>query len=220
MSKTNDALSLLDRGLIEPPTQRGRATRAKLLAAAEDCFAKHGFEGTTIALIAATARVSHGNYYRHFADKDAILIAIIAHLYGDLREASGAGVDRTTEVTLESLVARNSAFFRNYAERRHLFRVTREAAARPDAHEFRQMWLSIRAIFVDRSAAWIKRCQENNLAAKELDARATAEALGAMTEQMAYVELGLSRDKPTPGKIEQLGRTAGEIWHRAVRRAQ
>ncbi|MEL6877169.1 MAG: TetR/AcrR family transcriptional regulator [Pseudomonadota bacterium] len=213
-----DGLKLLERGQVEPPTARGRATRAKLVAAAERCFAESGFDGTTVAAIAAAADVSHGNFYRHFADKDQALIAVIAGLYGNLRSASGAevGGGDATEPTLAGLTRRNIAFFRNYAERRHLFRVTREAAARPDADEFRDMWLTIRQLFVTRSARWIRKCQAAGQVTDRLNADEIAAALGAMTEQMAYVELGLAKTEPTRAAVDRLGETSGLIWHRVL----
>ena len=210
-----DPLELLERSQVKPPTARGRATREKLLAAAEDCFSASGFDGTTVAGIAASAQVSHGNFYRHFADKDDVLIAVIAQLYGNLRDASSA-VGDTTVPTLEGLTRRNTAFFRRYCEHRHLFRVTREAAARPDAQPFRDMWLSIRGIFVERSARWIARCQEQGQIAADLDGRAIAAALGAMTEQLAYVEVGLATSEPPRSLIEELGATSGLIWFRTL----
>lgn len=211
------ALDLLDRSRALPPTARGRATRGKLLKAAERCFSDAGFDGTTIAAIAAAANVSHGNVYRHFTDKDDILIAVIAQLYGNLREASGSTGD-TTAPTLAGLTRRNAAFFRKYNEHRHLFRVTREAAARPDAHDFRAMWLSIRGLFVERSARWIARCQQQGVVAADLNAGAVAAALGAMTEQLAYVELGLATAEPSRTLVEQLGRTCGLVWFNTLTR--
>ncbi len=211
----NMALDLLEKSRVEPPTARGRATRTKLLNAAELCFSKDGFDGTTIAGIAVAADVSHGNFYRHFADKDDILLAVIAQLYGNLRNASGSTA-RTTPPTLDGLIRRNTAFFRNYSENRHLFRVTREAAARPDARQFRDMWLSIRAMFVERSSRWIMRCQANGEIAPGIDAAAVAAALGAMTEQLAYIELGLADREPARSTIARLGRTCGLIWHRTL----
>ncbi len=204
-------LGILDKSRVDAPTERGRVTRSKLMAAAEVCFAQTGFDGTTVAGITARAGVSHGNFYRHFTGKDAILIAVVADLYGDLRQASGGG-GAVTKPTLDGLVQRNTAFFRNYAERRHLFRVTREAAARPEADLFRTMWLSVRGLFIERSNRWILQCQTQGHVGAALDAGATAAALGAMTEQMAYLELGLPKAEPTDALIEQLGYTSGLIW--------
>lgn len=213
----DNTIDLLERARLEPPTARGRATREKLVQAAEACFADRGFDGTTIASIVSAADVSHGNFYRHFEDKDGILIAVIARLYTHLRKASGAqSVGLSTAPTLAGLTRRNIAFFRNYAENRHLFRVTREAAARPDADEFRQMWLSIRSMFVDRSARWIVRCQDSGDIAPGLDAEAVAAALGAMTEQLAYVELGLAVEEPARSLSDRLGQTCGLIWYRTL----
>lgn len=212
------AFDLLEKSRVAPPTARGRATRDRLLQAAEHCFSQNGFDGTTIADIAAHADVSHGNFYRHFDDKDGVLIAVIATLYGDLRKASGTVV-KTTTPTLAGLTRRNIAFFRNYSENRHLFRVTREAAARPDAVAFRDMWLSIRNLFVERSARWIARCQANGDIGQDIDASALAAALGAMTEQLAYIELGLAQAEPSRATIERLGETCGLIWYRSLTRS-
>ena len=215
MTTAASPLAMLDRARIEPPTARGRATRARLLEAAEACFAADGFEGATVAAMAAKAGVSHGNFYRHFDGKDDILLAVVARLYGDLREASG-GTGRSAKPSLAGLTRRNTAFFRHYADHRHLFRVTREAAARPAAGPFREMWLAIRGLFVERSARWIARCQSEGCVDPALPAGGVAAALGAMTEQMAYIELGLAADEPTDAIIAELGRTSGLIWYRAL----
>lgn len=59
-------------------TERKRArNREALLAAARRLFVDSGFEATTIAAIADAADLGFGTFYRYFADKEAILDAII-----------------------------------------------------------------------------------------------------------------------------------------------
>jgi AcrR family transcriptional regulator len=56
--------------------QRREGTRAKILAAAQVCFAADGYEGASLDDIMAKAGVSKGALYHHFANKLAILAAL------------------------------------------------------------------------------------------------------------------------------------------------
>jgi len=50
-------------------------TRARLLRAAADVFAAHGYDGTRVADIAAAAGVSNSALYAHFSSKAELLVA-------------------------------------------------------------------------------------------------------------------------------------------------
>jgi AcrR family transcriptional regulator len=56
----------------------GGATRARILDAAEDLFAHHGFDATPTAKVAATAGVPKGLLFYHFARKIDLLTALFA----------------------------------------------------------------------------------------------------------------------------------------------
>jgi AcrR family transcriptional regulator len=53
------------------------ATRAALVDAALFAFARDGVDGATLTGIAAAANVTRGAVYHHFADKDALLEAVL-----------------------------------------------------------------------------------------------------------------------------------------------
>jgi AcrR family transcriptional regulator len=58
--------------------ERKRArNRDALIAAARKLFSEQGFEATTIAAIAEDADLGFGTFYRYFADKEAILQAVL-----------------------------------------------------------------------------------------------------------------------------------------------
>lgn len=57
-----------------PTTGRTARTRARLLAAALDLFARQGYDRTTVAEIAAAAGVTEMTFYRHFGSKDQLLL--------------------------------------------------------------------------------------------------------------------------------------------------
>jgi len=56
---------------------RGEARRAQILDAAADCFRNHGFHGASIAQISKSAGMSAGHIYHYFANKEAIIAAIV-----------------------------------------------------------------------------------------------------------------------------------------------
>lgn len=51
--------------------------RKKLVSVARTLFAEHGFHGTGVAQIAAVSGIKVGQIYRDFADKEAIVAAIV-----------------------------------------------------------------------------------------------------------------------------------------------
>jgi AcrR family transcriptional regulator len=199
-----------------PPTRKGQATREKLLVAAERVFGALGYEAARIADIVAEANVSHGLFYRHFADKDAVLFAVLTRLNDRLRHTSGRTAGETAVPTLAQLEARNILFFREYAEHRQLFRVSREAAARVADTGFRTLWLGIRSRFVERTRRWIGELEAGGHIALQPDADMLAEGLSALTEQMAYVQVGLAENDPDEATIERLGKACGLIWYRSI----
>jgi len=69
------------------------ATRAKLLQAALELFASRGYSATPVDAIADAAGVSVGLVYYHFANKRAVLQAIVAQSLADVG-ATFAAADR------------------------------------------------------------------------------------------------------------------------------
>jgi AcrR family transcriptional regulator len=77
MKRSDSMARLRPRGKPARPQARGRATRRKVLAAAEALFARRGYEPTTMADVAERAGVGVGTLYHHFPDKRALLLALI-----------------------------------------------------------------------------------------------------------------------------------------------
>ncbi len=196
-----------------PKTARGASTRERLLRAAATVLAEHGYSGTRIADIVHAAGVSHGNFYRHFQNKDGVFVAVLEPLLDELVEpfvrVLAAGGDE-----LESMVRVNTDFFSTYSRHRRLFPLLREAEAVNPG--FTGMWMDLRSRFTGRIAAWLETI---GAAPPEAAARpeVLAQALGAMTEQMAYTQIGTTPQLPRPETIAELGQVAGTIWHRAIR---
>lgn len=59
-----------------PITEERGDKRARILAAALECFAEKGFHGTPVPDIAARAQVGAGTIYRYFESKEALVNAV------------------------------------------------------------------------------------------------------------------------------------------------
>jgi AcrR family transcriptional regulator len=64
--------------------------RRRILAAAVDLFADHGYDATSVSQVISRAGVAKGGFYHHFASKDELLIAV----YGELINRQMDGMDR------------------------------------------------------------------------------------------------------------------------------
>lgn len=81
--------------------------RVRILAAAVELFAHHGYDGTSVAQVIARAGVAKGGFYHHFASKEALLYEV----YGDLISRQLAAMDDIVAMrlpagaTLRALIA-------------------------------------------------------------------------------------------------------------------
>ncbi len=197
-------------------TARGLATRNKLIEGAKAAFSQRGYEMTRISDIAEAAGVSLGNVYRHFSDKDDILLAVLRPLYSELREATGRGAGRKPVTDVDVLTERNRLYLDFYAAHRDLFRVSREAAASSSSETFVSMWLDMRNAFLARNQGWLESLIRSGQAARETDAPMLAAARGMKNHAFAYTHIALADTTPDSGDIARMARTCAVIWWRAI----
>jgi AcrR family transcriptional regulator len=93
--------------------RRASKTRTRLLKAALSVFAEVGTDAATIEMITQRADLGKGTFYRHFADKNAIIGALIEQCIGDLLEtiSRAAGQPRSLQGALDGLVNGHVEFF-------------------------------------------------------------------------------------------------------------
>ncbi len=81
----------------------GRASRAAILDAAAQVAGERGYEGTTIKLVSERSGLPASSIYWHFANKDALIAAIIERSHHDW-------VDATTTFDIDESVDADEAF--------------------------------------------------------------------------------------------------------------
>ena len=63
----------------ERSLRKGAKSQQELVGIAIDCFARYGYQGTSVDRIAKAAGVTKGAIYYHFRDKEALLAAAVAN---------------------------------------------------------------------------------------------------------------------------------------------
>lgn len=140
------------------PRPRDPALRDRLIAAATEAFAEHGYKGAGLDGIAARAGVTKGGLYFHFAGKEELFFSALDHWQGQRRRqlampAQGHG--EAAEGLRRFLAAYLGFHFRETAAT-HLLRVlATELRSRftarlreDDRQEQRWLRLTLRALLV------------------------------------------------------------------------
>ena len=93
-------------------TTRGRERRQRLLDATAELVAARGFHSVGIAEIGAAAGVTGSAIYRHFDNKQEMLVAVFDRVLDDLLRGARAAVEDATDAdaALEELVGAQVAF--------------------------------------------------------------------------------------------------------------
>ncbi|HEU5417707.1 MAG TPA: TetR/AcrR family transcriptional regulator [Streptosporangiaceae bacterium] len=89
---------MAENGTARPLTRRGRETRQRIVAAAAELMFENGVAETTLEDIRATAGVSGSQVYHYFADKQALVRAVIDYQADAVLDTQGTHLDRLDTV--------------------------------------------------------------------------------------------------------------------------
>ncbi len=154
-------------------------SRKHLLAAAIDCFAHGGYQGTTIDRIARAAGVTKGAVYYHFRDKEDVLFEAVRERVGEFEhkvlEEVAPGQDAM--ITLRQVI--DACFFHATVSNHRRFIITLMVEALDTnprlSAEFRQIVRRMRQFL----ASVIRRGQQRGQLRGDIGADATAEVIVA-----------------------------------------
>jgi AcrR family transcriptional regulator len=109
-----------------PLSARGERTRRRLLDAAEEAFAEHGYPEASIVKITEAAGVAQGTFYIYFEGKQHLFDELVADLNRRVRRAMSEGA-RQGRTRAEAERLGFKGFFRFTAEHPALYRIIRQA---------------------------------------------------------------------------------------------
>ena len=99
-------------------TRQADARRDELLRVALRLFAERGFDGTTIADIAAATETAHGLVYHYYSSKNELLLAVLERFsfLPELRRLLQVSPEREAAEVLTEIAVRFSALLRERAD--------------------------------------------------------------------------------------------------------
>lgn len=102
-----------------PKQDRSRATRRRLLETTIRCLARHGWEISTVAFVAAEAGISRGAVQHHFRTREALILAALEHMFEEraalldaLPDPGGSAPDRVHAIVTGLVDAIGGELFR------------------------------------------------------------------------------------------------------------
>lgn len=97
--------------------KRAIETRAKILRAATELFARHGMNGTSVDRIAETAGINKQRIYAYFGSKEKLFIASLTHVFKEAEPFSDAMIkklEQEPEKLTENLLRGFKEFHRTH----------------------------------------------------------------------------------------------------------
>ncbi|HEV7564320.1 MAG TPA: TetR/AcrR family transcriptional regulator [Solirubrobacterales bacterium] len=195
-----------------PITKKGLLTRAKILEAAREVFARAGYVDARMTEIAESAGLSTGGLYRYFEDKKDVFAALIEDLHEELYRASGRTTATFKDDPLSALFDANRGYVEHYFENRDVMRAFIEAAGVDQ--RFRSIWWHMRQRHVKRFATAMRAEGVYTIDGSGIEL--VAEAMACMVEQCCYVWFAHEDMRESPVSLEDAVRTVTNAWYGAT----
>lgn len=180
------------------------------MEAAVEAIAELGFELCTMDDIASRAGVAHGTVYRYFANKEAVLYAVIAEKLANLAEAINEAL---TDPSGEGVQLAIRRFLSHVSSNRDLARIWAELSATPSRADLR---LRLRAPFIDAIEGQVNKAKRSHDLDAAVDSAVAARALGAMVDNFAYVWFVLEDRPGNDAELDRLAVTLAILWNGAI----
>jgi AcrR family transcriptional regulator len=198
----------MDPGLVHPPlraqrpTERGEATRRRILEVAAVSFARKGYVGSSLNDLIRESGVTKGGFYFHFPSKEALALSV-------LREKEEDWMARVTEAAMQhsaaidQLTALPAALLDLYegdpaarAIQRLTLELSEDPRLAPEMATFATMW-------VDLTASLIRNAQEQGALRDDCDPVAAAEGAVAAFVGFEHIAAVVSGGAGLRGRVER-----------------
>lgn len=194
----------------DPPSAKGRATRAAFEDAARELIARRGFLRTTVHDIAAAAGKSTAAFYRYFDNKEQLLAALADGFSHEVLLRSPGASDGSPEFFASAARAYWNAY------REHLGVLVGVFQLAMVDEEFAERWRASRTVGLRIIERTVRQAQESGHAAG-LDPALAASAIGAMFEHFCFVWLAQGGDGPGASITDdEAVATLAALWRRGL----
>ncbi|MFD5258304.1 TetR/AcrR family transcriptional regulator [Streptomyces bobili] len=192
----------------DPPTEKGRGTRQRLLSAATALFAGRGYAGVRVTDITEAAGLSPGAFYRYFKDRRELMLVLLRELTDEAFDF--VRVPWRAEDPMFSVLRSTQLYFEFYGRHSALFGLLVELSQTDP--EVAEIWAGSRRVFYSRIAQSLRREVAAGRLRVDVDVDVAAELLGGMTEFYAFQRFvlgdGVVKDVP----LDESARALAEIW--------
>lgn len=188
---------------------RREATRRRILDVARQSLEERPFRDLTIEEVARGADLTRTAFYRHFADLEELLLALLDELGAELDLAADPWEAAGGQDTAAQLRSALESLTRLFVVHGRLLRAVVDAAAQHD--EVARRYAALGAAFSSSAATRIARDVDAGLS-RVADPDEVATALVWMNERYLLDLFG----RPPLGDPERAARTLTEIWRRTV----
>lgn len=190
-------------------TSRGRATRARLVAAARRTFEREGFLDTRVADIVAEAGMAHGTFYLYFTSKEDVFIAVVNDHLATIR--SDAEILAPGGGPAEVIAAVNHAYVQAWSDHHRLMAAWAVAASQ---HQPIAALLEARTSeAIERTRRLLIRLQESGRVPRGLDPQVAAHALNSMVLQVC---LDLFSGEDPSVDVDLVASTLTRLWVQGI----
>lgn len=197
-----------DGGELRPLGKKASRTRDHLLAHAYLCFADRGYQGTSMADIAATAGVSLGTVYQYFRDKADVMATLVGTAVLDQLTGSRRWDALRGRAELRRVI---SSFVRNYEDTVPFQKVWEEVTH--VVPELARLRWDLSALFASAVEQALCEGQEQGVVRDDLDAASMALALTSMVDRTCYLNW-VASDSPAP--VDDIVELLTSLWAAAI----
>ncbi|MCW2665450.1 MAG: TetR/AcrR family transcriptional regulator [Frankiales bacterium] len=191
-----------------PIGARGARTRQRLLDAAGEVFAEHGYQASTIAMISDRAQVSLGTFYQYFRDRSDVINALVTSYAGRLLDDE-AGLAWDVHDGRPGLRRLLRGYARAYAGTAGFSKVWEEVTQTDP--EFAEVRRTLTRLIEGQLAGQIAAGDAAGLLRAPADPGLVARALAAMTDRFCYLTYVVDPSDP-PLAPEQAADVLTALW--------
>jgi len=195
-------------------TARGAATQAQLVRAAKKIFERDGFVDARITDITAAAGTATGSFYKYFASKEEIFLAVVRALDEEgLHTPSLELLAADHDDLVADVVEHHRRYLVSYQRNARLMSVIEEVTNIDDC--FRRQRTARAQPWINGNVAAIRALQAAGRADPELDPLIAGRTLSVLISRAAYITFVLEEEGVEA--IDGLAETLTRLWMNALK---